>query len=363
MRPPAHFPPSSRAVAHRAGADRDGAGGGIADPDWLAHRYDPVRDDVHFIAADRAMRRAATFLTDENLPSAADPLILGRRDATGAIGAISQRAPVHFIFHSAYCCSTLLAQAFDHVGFATTLKEPVILNDLVGWRHRGGNPAKIADVLDSVLTLLARGFIPGEAVIIKPSNVVNALAPTILTIRPEARAVLLYAPLRVFLTSIARKGMWGRLWVRELLAKQLADGMVDLGFAPEEYFRLTDLQVAAVGWIAQADLFAALAAQFPGRVRSLQSETLVAAPRVALAAISTLYGLATDTDSLDALVDGGAFARNAKDGTAYRATDRTREQIDGAALYADEIDKVLVWAEAVAQNAGVTFDPPAPLLG
>jgi hypothetical protein len=175
--------------------------------------------------------------------------------------------------------------------------------------------------------------------------------------------VLLYAPLPVFLTSIARKGMWGRLWVRELLAKQLTDGMVDLGFAPEDYFRLTDLQVAAVGWIAQADLFAALATQFPGRVRSLQSETLVADPRRALAAICALYNLPANAATVDALASGDAFARNAKDGNAYRATDRTREQVDGAALHADEIDKVLVWAEAVARGAGVALDPPAPLLG
>jgi hypothetical protein len=324
----------------------------ITDPQWLAHRYDPGHDAVHLIAADRAMRNAATFLTDEFLPTAAAPVVVPRQQAIAMIPRID---PVHFIFHSAYCCSTLLAQVLDRAGLASTLKEPLILNDLVGWRHRGGNPAQVADRLDSALTLLSRAFVPGEAVIVKPSNVVNALAPTMMTLRPEAHAVLLYAPLRVFLTSIARKGMWGRLWVRELLAKQLADGMVDLGFAPEDYFRLTDLQVAAVGWIAQADLFA-------GRVRSLQSETLLATPRPALAALCTLFGLADDPATIDALAASEAFGRNAKDGKAYRAADRTREQIDGAAFHAEEIDKVLVWAEAVARGAGVALDPPAPLL-
>lgn len=314
---------------------------------------------VHLIPADRATRRTATFLTDEYL-AVTTPAVVGRREAIRAIPRVD---PVHFIFHSAYCCSTLLAQALDRVGFASTLKEPMILNDLVGWRHRGGNPAQIADRLDDVLTLLSRAFVPGEAVVIKPSNVVNALIPTMLTIRPKARAVLLYAPLRVFLTSIARKGMWGRLWVRELLAKQLADGMVDLGFASEDYLRLTDLQVAAIGWIAQADLFASLAVQFPGRVRSLQSEMLVAEPRRALTAVCDLYGLPADAVTIEALVGSDAFARNAKDGKAYQATDRTREQVDGGALYAEEIDKVVVWAEAVARGAGVALDPPASLLG
>jgi hypothetical protein len=98
-------------------------------------------------------------------------------------------------------------------------------------------------------------------------------------------------------------------------------------------------------------------------VRSLQSETLVADPRRALTAICALYNLPANAATVDALASGDAFGRNAKDGNAYRATDRTREQVDGATLHADEIDKVLVWAEAVARGAGVALDPPAPLLG
>lgn len=131
----------------------------IADPRWLAHRYDPERDAVHLIDADRAVRASATFLTDEYLPSAAQPLVVSRKMARAGV---QRPDPVHFVFHSAYCCSTLLAQALDHVGVASTLKEPVILNDLVGWRHRGGDPARVGDVLDSALTLLSRAFVPGR---------------------------------------------------------------------------------------------------------------------------------------------------------------------------------------------------------
>ncbi|WP_374942545.1 hypothetical protein [Sphingomonas sp.] len=332
----------------------------LTDPRWLAHRYDAQADAVHFVSADRAARSSATFLTDEFLPGAAEPIVIPRSDALPQ--AASGNA-VHFIFHSAYCCSTLLARVLDRPGVASTLKEPVILNDLVGWRHRGGAPARIGEVLDSTLHLLTRPFEAGEATIIKPSNVVNALAPAMLALRPDAKAVLLYAPLRVFLTSIARKGMWGRLWVRDLLTKQLADGMVDLGFEPTDYLRLTDIQAAAVGWIAQADLFARLVGQFPERVRTLNSETLLAEPAVAVAALTALYKLPLMARDVEAIARGGEFARNAKDGSAYAATDRVREQDDGAKLHADEVDKVVVWAEAVAVNAGVALEPSAPLLG
>jgi hypothetical protein len=328
-------------------------------PEWLAHRYDPEQDAVHFVRADQETRRSIPFLTDEHLPSAAEPLVVRRIDALAVTPAV---APIHFILHSAYCCSTLLANAYDREGTATSLKEPTILNDLVGWRHRGGDPARVAEVLDSALRLLARPFRAGEASIVKPSNVVNALAPAMLAMRPEAHCILLHAPLRVYLGSIAGKSLWGRLWVRDLLVKLLRDGMIDLGFETDEYFLQTDLQVAAVGWLAQQQHFTRLAERYPGRVRTLESETLLARPGEALAAIDTLFGLASDSGARAQIAER-VFTRHAKFGGTFNREDRIAGQRAAADVHGEEIDKVIVWAEAVAANAGVAFDLPSPLLG
>jgi hypothetical protein len=115
------------------------------------------------------------------------------------------------------------------------LKEPVLLNDLVGWQLRGSTAAQIAPVLDDGLALLARPFAAGEAVVIKPSNLLNGMAPAMLTMRPQSRALLLYAPLRTYLGSVAKKGMTGRLWARDLLVKggiavtPMGTGPADIG--------------------------------------------------------------------------------------------------------------------------------------
>jgi hypothetical protein len=327
-------------------------------PDWLAHRYDEQQDVVHFIRADRALRRTAPFLTEEHLPSAADPVVVPRRDSVAAAPA---PAPIHFILHSAYCCSTLLTNAYDRPGSASSLKEPTILNDLVGWCQRGGEPARIAEALDGALTLLARPFADGEIMVVKPSNVVNGLAPVMLAMRPEAGCVLLHAPLRVFLGSIAAKGLWGRLWVRDLLMKQLQTGLIDLGFQPQDHFLQTDLQVGAVGWLAQQQLFARLAQQYPDRVRTLESELLLARPEETLAAIDALFRLAPDAEAR-ALTTERVFARHAKSGGAFSREDRLADQRSAAETHGDEIDKVIAWAETVAATAGIRFDLPSPLL-
>ena len=329
----------------------------VRDPAWLAHRYDPGHDAVHFVAADRTLRREVPFLTDDNLPGAGAPVVLRRSDAVG----VSPPAPVNFIFHSAYCCSTLLANAYDRPGKAFSLKEPVLLNDLVGWRHRGGTPDQIGDVLNTGLSLLARPFAVGERCIVKPSNIVNGLAAAAVAMRPDAGVLLIHAPLEAYLGSIASKGLWGRRWVRDLLLKQLTERFVDLGFEQQDYFLQTDLQVAAVGWLAQHKVFANIAARWPDRVRTIDSETLVARPAEALAALDALFGVADD-DAGRARILATVFSRNAKFGDAFDPGQRRSSQRAAADTYGDEIAKVAQWAAAVAENAGIAMVPPRPLL-
>ncbi len=330
----------------------------VRDPVWFAHRYDPGHDAFQFRQLTRDAHRAATFLTDDYLGAATiTPVrrsdILAARPAPG---------PIHFIFHSAFCCSTLFARAFDRPGVAMGLKEPVLLNDLVGWQHRGATAAQIAPVLDAGLTLLARPFGVGEGIVVKPSNVTNGLAPGMMAMRPESRALLLHAPLRVYLASIARKGMTGRLWVRDLLVKQLREGLHPFGYSGEDYLGHTDLQAAALGWLAQHALFARMAAEMGDRVRTADSEVLMAEPARAVAALAAHYGLLLDARAVAEIASGPAFTRHSKSGDDFGQAQRVAEQQAGMAAHADEIEKVAIWSEAVAGSIGVPMVLPRPLL-
>lgn len=330
------------------------------DPAWLPNRYDESQDLIHFVRLTREGHRAVTFITDEYIPADAPRLVLRRSDVAAAAGP---PAPLHFIFHSAYCCSTVLARAVDIDGVSMGLKEPLILNDIVGWRRRGADPRQLGAILDAVLTLLARPFAPGEAVVVKPSNVLNGIAPVLLGLRPQSNAILLHAPLPDFLRSIARKGLWGRRWVRELFIGQLRDGMVDLGLGEQHYLDLTDLQVAAAGWLAQQGVFARLVERFGAeRVRTLDSATLMARPGELMARLSDLFGLGLDGQAIERILAGPAFTSHSKSNAGFSAADRLAEQRDAAQTHADEIDKVVVWTEAVAAAGGLSTQLEAPLL-
>ena len=324
-------------------------------PEWLAHRYDATQDSVHFHVVDRPARRNIPFLTDQYLGLHHEPLIIPRRRLA------LERAPIHFIFHSAYCCSTLLANGLDVEGSATVLKEPVLLNDLVGWRHEGAAPNAVSDMLGTAMSLMARPFQAGEATIVKPSNVVNGLATAIMTLRPDARAIILYAPLEAYLTSIARKGMTGRLWARELFSRQMIDGLVDFGFSPRDHIMHTDIQIAAIGWLAQFRLFAMMAHRWPDRIRTISSDVLTENPKDSLETALAFFGAKPPTGGVKAIVDQ-IFGVNAKDGSAFSAEQRKQDHRQGRNLYGDEVGKVVQWSDLLAKSAGLSDVLPVPLL-
>lgn len=331
----------------------------LSDPEWYAHRYVESQDAFRFMLLSRADHRTVPFLTDAYLGErrpfvdvpASDVLALGK-------------GRLHFLFHSAFCGSTLLTSALDRVGVAMGLSEPVLLNDVTGFRLRGAQGPAVARAADLSLRLLARPFGAGEAVVVKPSNLVNPLAELLLAVQAEAKAVFLHAPLETFLISVVRKGLPCRLWVRELLEGYLRMGYVDLGFEQGDYFRQSDLQVAAVGWLAQHAHFVRLAETLgPARIATLDADRMTQEPAAALSAVAGHYGLALDSAAIAEIVAGPIFGQHSKSGAAFTAADRSAEYADARAAHGEEIDMVLEWSRQVLEGAGIAMAMPNPLMG
>ncbi len=244
------------------------------------------------------------------------------------------------------------------------LKEPVILNDMIGWNRRGADPAIRNQVLDQSLTLLSRPFGDGEAIIIKPSNICTPLAKPMLEMRPDAKALLLYAPIESFLQSITKKEMWGRIWVRDVLIGKLKDDYAIGGFSSEELLQLTDLQVAAVGWLSQHAAFAKIIKIFGSdRIKTLDSDTFLVRPSDAITALSDHYELNMNTDQIETVVQGPAFTSHSKTDSEFDATARKEEQANMAKLHGAEIEMVATWAKAVADSQGIRLDIGSNLIG
>ena len=146
--------------------------------------------------------------------------------------------PLHFLFHTAFCRSTLLIRVLDAPGIAVGLNEPGIIAIMV---NAGPQAATLHKPL---LDLLSRPHASGETVFVKPTNHANALMPALLTARPDARATLMTNALSAFLGSVARKGMMGRRWARQLFLEMQGYAGMDFGMDGRESFAMTDLQAA-----------------------------------------------------------------------------------------------------------------------
>ena len=327
----------------------------LGDPAWLPHRYDDAADSFRFVHVPRQAHRRATFLTDEYVEGTGEYMALPREAIDRAQ---LQVAPVHFVFHSAYCCSTLVARMFDREGRAMGLKEPQVLNDMIGWRQRGADPQRLAAVIDLSLALLSRPFKGDQAVVIKPSNIVNSLAPAMLGLRPEARAITLYAPIEDFLSSIAVKGLWGRQWVRKALISQARDQQLSHRFTTEELLELTDLQIAGLGWLSHHATFARMREQFGrDRVAVCDSVSLLRDPPATVTAFYTQFGLTLEQDETQDIATSEAFTRNSKDRSEYSPEQR-RERLDTTlASNREEIEMVAAWVRTLAERAGVPSEP------
>jgi hypothetical protein len=336
----------------------------LRDPTWLPHAYDAAADTLTFAYLPREKQRGATFLFDDKLgeikksapiPLSALPLARLRAEAQ----------PIHFIFHTGYCCSTLLCRALDVPGVSMALKEPQIMSSISEPILAGKDVERRLNALGVVLDLMSRGLTPGETQIIKSTYTDIALVQPILDWRPSTRALFLHGPLDEFLRSVAKRGLHGRANMRglyERLSQQIA---LPTGYTAVDLFRQTDLQISALNWLMQVACYQMLVEHYApsGRVLTLSADQLLAHKAQSLKNLSTHFGLNADNAKWDAVAAGPAFKENAKRPTeAYSGADRAQEQAALKAAHGKEIDMVSTWLEAVAQHCGVNTNLDDTLL-
>jgi hypothetical protein len=329
----------------------------ISSPEWVPHTFDVQGANLTFVHVPRDARSDLMFLSDEhfagNYPKIAFPA-----DAVAAQAASVETAPIHFIFHTSYCCSTLLAKALDVPGTSMVLKEPDVLINLANRLIRSDDPGN-RQRAELVLKLLERPFDPNEAVIVKPTNFANRLVDTVLAQRPSSRAVLLYSDVETFLRSLLKRGMFGRIFGRRLFTQLSGWSPMEFGYRPDELLQQTDVQIAALAWLMQIAHFDLIARAFgPQRVMVIDSANLLANPEAVLGEVQSLFGLGLDGDAISAIASGPVFSRHSKFADRdYDAASRAEEHEAASKVHSEELGMVVQWLQAVAAEIGAPLRP------
>lgn len=319
------------------------------DPEWLPHRLDPRRRAVQFVRFTRAALDDRTFLADQRGEAEAwvpyDTVLAMR----------PQALPPRFIFHSGFCGSTLLLRALTGSGRTLGLNEPRILNELA----RDGDPDPA--LLSAIIALLFRQHRGREAVIVKPSNYPGRLIPMILRQCPDARAVITTNRLEDYLQSVARKGLLGRQWGRQalLVASAYAGDIAPLR---GQLNALTDLQVAALGWLLMQNWFERVSVpEVAARLAVVHTESLTGNSAKTLAAASAHLRLDLPPGDIARIIAGPAFAEDAKTGADYailRAQDAVRSETP---VITEEITEIALWIKSLADASGLVVPVPETL--
>ena len=327
-------------------------------PEWIPHAFEEGTD-LNFVLVPRTSRSNLVFLTDGQMrgayPKASAPVTVVKNEASTL-----KDAPLHFVFHSSFCCSTLLAKALDKKGASASLSEPNILVNLAEQMIEGRSGSE--EKLELALQLLGRPLGPGETIVVKPSSFANRLVEPALRLRPGSRGLLLYSDAQTFLASVVRRGLLGRINARKLYLNFRSWSALDFGFNETEIFEQSDLQIAALAWLMQIAHFDRLAATFgPDRLIVLDAADLLASPVTELDRVQSFFGLGFQEEEIEAIVSGPVFSRHSKDRARdYGQKARSEDHEALLKVHSEELEMVLRWLNAVAGHLKVPTKPGSP---
>jgi hypothetical protein len=342
-----------------------GGGGGVAgDATWFPADLNTHGTALTFFRTDRRTVEALGALgksrwDTSKLPSVEVPLSSLEPFCDGPAPALN------FIWHTAYCCSTLLSQLLDRPGRSLSLREPNILLDLAHAKRLGQFARQGTQRLpDIVFRLLARPFEGRESVTVKPATSANFLVGDAASLT-RGKSLLLYSDLQSFLISIALDGEVRRAAQRKTFYVILGDGNEQQRWNPRLLAEMSDLQLAALVWHMQVAEFhrscAPLAAD--DRLASLDCDVLLAAPQTALAKIDEFFGLGLGTAHIAEVTSGPLLRRHAKSpDKAFTTADRMRLHKDISPRLREDVDAIAAWSYEVCRTTPRGLPLPNPLL-
>ena len=336
----------------------------VRDPHWFVEDYDPLANSFSVVRTDREALSRQVFLDQRWDRREAEHRRLPVDAAVRAFEGATL-PELNFIWHSSFCCSTLLAAALDWPGCNLSLREPLamvpVADAVRAARHAAKPvPARLAEM---AFRLLARRFAPDEGVTVKPSNFTNVL------VQDAARAsrgkmLFLYSDLESFLISVAKSGTQLRKYARRLFGNIAGDGGGPLPWAPQEIFQMTDLEIAALAWHLQiAEFRRGFAALGAGRAASLDCDAFLADPAATLARLDGFFGLELGAERLAGVAGGPLFARHAKNPAhPYDAKRRREENAAVRQFLGPDLDRIVEWSYQACPGTPRGAPLPAPLI-
>ena len=245
--------------------------------------------------------------------------------------------PTSFIFHSAFCGSTLVSQILDKVFNCLSLREPELLNSMLIYNRSQASAEDKSFWFDSLQRLLSRRFTPDQPVVVKANDFSNPVMLDLMGWDPEVPILFMYTPLKEFVVGCLKADN-RREWIRQRYdsVKPLLSAVFDAKSidAVEE----ADYgQLAAVYWSYNIALYLQVAENLDAHVCSLDFNDMLASPYETVNLCGKMFGLKQQknvdfTATVDELM--GVYSKNSK--LKYSPEKRVEELKKQSTLFANE---------------------------
>jgi hypothetical protein len=342
-----------------------GAGDIVSDFHWFPEALDWRNRTLHFVRTDRERLGSKPFLSetfaDKTLPRCNARI----EELAGALNAPDALPHLNFIWHTSFCCSTLISQALDVSDENLSLREPDVLNILAQMKRAIGTTSGSSErrLTETTLRLVARPFDSGTQITVKPSNVANYLVRDVAKMT-TGKMLFLYSDCRSFLLAVAKRGEARRGFIRRLFAEILKDGHEQANWVPGKLFEMSDLQIAALIWHMQIAEFHKSISSLPAeRFASLDCDAFLDAPALALSRLAKHFGFVLNQEHLDRVVGGPMLTRNAKNpDESMDVTIRRQEQLELAPQLTRDVDAIVGWSYDVCKGTPCGVPLPNSIL-
>jgi hypothetical protein len=282
----------------------------LSNPEYFPVTWKEEGSEIIFHYFSAAVLKSEKFLGNPELVKSSQAIAnipLGDILSTRFIG-YENHCHTHFIFHLAYCCSTLLARYFEQSSHHLVMKEPGILASF-SLKARGiGEREELK--LATLVRLLGR-VLPGQDLAIVKLNVFeNILADELLRVDSSITATFIVQSLEDCLGSIL-KLKWRvekvREWNRNIYRWHYHAKRVVI--KPDG---LDDVQAVAFWWIMNLKGASELLSAYPSRVLVLTADMIAERPEDVLVKHSNLPGMSQLEDRITEMLSNNVAQKYSK---------------------------------------------------
>ena len=314
---------------------------------FFPYSYSDTFADIEFVSMSRPAFLRSAFLDHRISRDNPNTRTLSVADLLQSYGTVSETArqnSIHFVFHTAFCCSTLFARFCEFSASVLVLKEPWLLTQMQWLRIGVDLPSRsYPSFLALTLSLLTRTYAAQDHVIIKASDICMPLGHDIVALYPKASYSVVYSDLATFMSQIL-KSTDRRQWIVNRARALKMSGRKYPHSDTLPYDESDIFTAAAFVWATYMLTIERLNRTIPASQLDIFKDTEVAeASDETLSRISSNVGL--QMSSGDFRYQRDALKYHAKSNLEYRSSSRHAELDRLKRIYESEIELGVRWIQ------------------